>query len=122
MIVAGFGFRRSASLDSLQSAFDRAASGYRVDRLAAPADKCADPCLQRLAARLDLPVCPVDAATLRAARTVTQSASSQAARGTGSVAEAAALAGAGAGSSVIRPREVSEDRLATCSLAMGKPT
>lgn len=86
-----------------------------VSALAAPADKVAG--LAGLADARGLPVIAVPPEALRAARTLTRSAASLAARGTGSVAEAAALAAAGPGARLLGPRAVAPDRMATCALA-----
>lgn len=119
MIVAGFGFRAAATEASLADALERASGGRVVDSLAAPADKCAAPELQALATRLALPLTPVSTAALQAQETVTQSPYSLETRATGSVAEAAALVAAGTCARLLEPRRISEDRLATCSLAKG---
>ncbi len=120
MIVAGFGFRGAATVDSLRSALERAAQGQVPDCLAAPDDKCTAESLQQLSRQLGVSICPVTADDLIAQATLTRSAPSQAARKTGSVCEAAALAAAGPEAVLCGPRAVSEDRLATCCLAMGK--
>lgn len=90
-----------------------------VTALAAPDDKCDAPCFRVLAAHLDLPILPIPADRIETAWTVTQSPRVRAERGTGSVAEAAALAAAGPGARLLAAREISEDRLATCSIAIG---
>ncbi len=121
MIVAGFGFRAAATVESLLSAYQMVAhSGQTPACLAAPADKCQAAAFQSLAARLDLPIRAIASADLARQATQTQSAPSLNARGTGSVCEAAALAAAGPGAQVIAPRAISKDRLATCSIAKGK--
>lgn len=116
MIVAGFGFRAAASEVSLRDAL-RLAGPAAPGALAAPADKAGAACLVDLATSLALPVIPVPAPALRAARTLTRSPRIQAARDTGSVAEAAALAAAGPGAELLGPRVISADRMATCALA-----
>lgn len=113
MIVAGFGFRRAATLDSLADAL--AATGGAPDALATAADKAS--ALAPLAARLGLPVHAVAPEALSAARTRTDSTASRTHRGTGSVAEAAALAAAGPGARLLAARAISSDRMATCALA-----
>lgn len=117
MIVAGFGFRAAASEASLADAYARAAQGFAVDRLAAPADKAEAAALQRLAAALCLPVLPIDAPALQAVQTLTGSPASLRHRHTGSVAEATALAGAGPGARLIGQRSISADRMAVAALA-----
>ncbi len=121
MIVAGFGFRHAATLASLRSAYERTGAP-EVDALAAPEDKCAAPCLRDFARAMNLPVVAVSAADLEAVRTPTQSPRVQATRGTGSVAEAAALVAAGTNATLTNLRVISEDRLATCSIARGNIT
>ncbi len=112
VIVAGFGFSRRATLESLAGAL--AATGQKPDALATLADKAAT--LAPLAARLNLPLIAV---AHPAADTPTQSPASLKARGLGSVAEACALDAAGPGAYLLAARAVSPDRLATCALARG---
>lgn len=117
MIVAGFGFRATATAESLSDALAQAAQGRAVDLLATAEDKAA-----ALAAALGAPVMGVDAGALAAQRTATRSTAALAARGTGSVAEAAALAAAGRGARLLAPRTLSADRMAACALAEGEGT
>lgn len=118
MIVAGFGFRKSATLASLQSALSQAGE-HVISALAAPHDKCQAACLADLAAVTGLPILPICADRLTRSQTTTQSARSLRERATGSVAEAAALAAAGPGATLIKTRQISHDRLATCAIATG---
>ncbi len=120
MIVAGFGFRASASADSLADALAQA--GGAPDALATPADKADTQAFRTFAAATGLPIHAIAPAMLEAQPTATQSPAARHARQTGSVAEAAALAAAGPGARLIAPRTVSRDRLATCALAEGAPT
>ena len=120
MIAAGFGFRTAATVDSLSDALTRAGGPDQVAMLATAADKAAQPSFCTFAGMLDLPVRPVDAQSLARQATITQSAASLSARGTGSVAEAAALAAAGPGARLLKARVVSGDGLATCALAAGE--
>ncbi len=120
MIVAGLGFRTDASVQSLRSAFERAAAGLTADAFATAAGKCESAALRDLAAQTGLRIIAVPATQLAAQPTVTQSAQSRAARDTGSVAEAAALAAAGPGARLCGPRVVSDDRMATCAFAIGE--
>ena len=115
-----FGFRGAATAESLRSALLRAAGTARVDRLAAPEDKAAAACLAALAEAMRLPVVAVGATALEAMRTPTQSPRVRLARRTGSVAEAAALVAAGNEARLLARRHVSEDRLATCAIAVGR--
>ena len=141
--VAGFGFRRGATVASLRDALAQAmAAAPPTPRaatvtlplalslpplvlLAAPQDKADAPCLRALADELGLPVHAVDAAVLNATPTLTDSAKVRALRGSGSTAEAAALAAAlvhgGPGAILLHPRAVSADRLATCAIAVAIP-
>lgn len=124
VIVAGFGYRAAAGVSSLRDAFDAACDqvassmqSVSITALAAPADKAR--LVAELGQTLELPVIAVEEHQLTAMPTQTQSENSFQARGTGSVAEAAALAGAGEGATLLCPRVVSQDRMATCALAKG---
>ena len=118
VIVAGFGFRAGASVDSLRDALARAAADHAPDCLATAADKVQAPAFQQLVAETGLPFHAIGAADLAAMKTLTQSAAAQASHRTGSVAEAAALAATGPGARLIAPRIISTNRQATCALAM----
>ena len=117
MIVAGLGFRERADVASLQDAFHRAAKGYVVGAISTVADKADSSVFLELARSLRLPIVRVDPGNLSSADTPTQSAHSQAARDSGSVAEASALSAAGPGATLVKPRVISADRCATCALA-----
>lgn len=119
MIVAGFGFRTSATVESLADALARAGGPTGVGALATAADKAASAPFRALADRLGLPAITLMPAALQAQATQTHSSASLAARGTGSLAEAAALAAAGPGARLLAPRAISADGLATCALALG---
>ena len=120
MIVAGFGFRAGASEQSLLDAFARASTDFAPQALATADDKADG--LSALSERLELPVIPIGEIDLVAQTTRTQSKAATAARNTGSVAEAAALAAAGAGAQLVAPRHISQDRMATCAIAIGDQT
>lgn len=112
MIVAGFGYRSGATLDSLRAALALAQETIApVTHVASVPDKLP------LLAGLGLPLIGTQA--LEAIDTPTRSAASLAARGTGSVAEAAALAAAGPGARLLVARRISPDRMATCAIAQG---
>lgn len=139
--VAGFGFRRGATVASLRDALAQAMAAAPpwpraatvtsplplppLVLLAAPQDKADAPCLRALAYELGLPVHAVDAAVLNVTPTLTDSAKVRALRGSGSTAEAAAWAAAsvhgGPGAILLHPRAVSADRLATCAIAVAIP-
>lgn len=116
-MIAGFGFRSSATAESLGDALHRAGPS-QVVAIATAEDKARAPAFAAFARALELPVVAIDSATLTAQETATQSEASRAARGSGSLAEAAALAAAGPGARLVAPRVVSADRLATCALAL----
>lgn len=121
VIVAGFGFRARVTEAALMDAFERA--GTRdVARIATAADKAGGAAFRALAERLGVPVVAVAPEALSAQETVTRSAASRAARGTGSVAEAAALCAAGQGGRLLSARVISGDGSATCALAEGEGT
>lgn len=120
MIVAGLGFRPSASLDALREAFLRA-GGDRAEALATAADKAEAAVFRALAAERALPVHAVPLADLAGQPVLTRSLRVQALYGTGSLAEAAALAAASAGHAagarLCGPRAISADGTATAALA-----
>jgi cobalt-precorrin 5A hydrolase len=117
MIVAGFGFRGAATAESLLDALDKACGPQAPALLATAEDKAAAPAFRALSARLGLPIHAVTLDALAQVETPTRSATVRALRGSGSVAEAAALVAAGPGASLLGPRAVSADRMATCALA-----
>jgi cobalt-precorrin 5A hydrolase len=117
MIVAGFGFRQAASLESLLDALDKARGAQVPTRLATAEDKAAAAAFLALSARLGLPIHAIAPDALAQAETLTRSARVRALRGSGSLAEAAALVAAGPGASLLGPRAVSADRMAACALA-----
>ena len=119
MKVAGFGFRKDASADSLAAAYQ--AAGGQADALATVADKATAPAMAELARRMALPIHAVAAETLAAAPVETRSEKSQARFGTGSLCEATALVAAGAGARLLARRVISPDRMATCAIAEGEP-
>lgn len=120
MIVAGFGFRKGATLVSLEAALELAQEGQPpVTALAAPNDKASE--LEPLAGALGVTLIAVPVTALITASVRSQSVFSMRARNTGSVAEAAALAAAGRGASLLCTRSISPDRMATCAIARGIP-
>ncbi len=134
MIVAGLGFRAAVSEASLRAALAGLPAHLPPAALATAADKAVTPALQALAQDMGLPVIAIAAADLTAQQTPSQSRTSLAARGVGSVAEAAALVAAaqggtgggtggtggkqGQGAAVLLcPRVLSPDHMATAALA-----
>lgn len=122
MIVAGFGFRASASASSLLDAFAQATRAHRPTHLSAPEDKIEVDCMRAASKHLQLPVLAVSCGQMSAQETPTQSSKVFETRGVGSVAEAAALAAAGDGATLVESRSISSDRLATCAIAIGALT
>jgi cobalt-precorrin 5A hydrolase len=120
MIVAGFGFRAGASDESIRDALARAATDHAPQVLATADDKIDG--LRSIAKAMNLPVVPVTETDLIGQTTLTQSEVVNAARKTGSVAEAAALAVAGIGAQLVAPRHISQDRMASCAIAIGART
>ena len=121
MRVAGFGFRQSATLESLQAAW-LAAQPAGVSAIAAPDDKAQTQVFAAFSDALSLPVISVAPQDMHAASTVTNSTKVREKRGTGSVAEACALVAAGASATLLQTRVISEDRMATCAIAEGSST
>jgi len=119
MRVAGLGFQRQASLDSLREALLAAGGIHRLDALATASDKATAPVLIALARELGLPIKAIPADQLAAIETPTRSARILSMRGTGSLAEAAALAAAGPYGRLVSTRIVSRDRTATAAIAEG---
>jgi cobalt-precorrin 5A hydrolase len=117
MIVAGFGFRQAATVESLLDALDKARGTQMPSRLATAEDKALAPVFQALAARLGLPGDAIAPEALAVTETPTRSARVRALHGSGSLAEAAALVAAGPGASLLGPRAISADRMAACALA-----
>ncbi|WP_171125393.1 MULTISPECIES: cobalamin biosynthesis protein [unclassified Ruegeria] len=119
MIVAGLGFSSSATVESLRAAYEAATIGHNVSALATASDKKGHPALAAFADALALPLRYVAAGELAGQRTLTCSNRSRATYGTGSVSEASALAAAGPQARLLSPRHISDDRLATCAIAIG---
>ena len=108
MRVAGLGFRRGVSAESLRAAL---ALVGQADALATAEDKVQEPGLTRLANSLGLKVHGVSRADL-VAQGVEGSDRVMAAYGTGSVAEAAALAVAGPGARLVMTKRTAPDGMA----------
>ncbi len=132
MMVAGFGFRSNATLASLLDALMQTVAAMppavrvrSIVLLATAHDKADAACLRELAEEMGLPVVAVAAVLLNATPTLTESFKVRALRGSGSTAEASALAAAQMqgwqGATLLHPRAVSTDRLATCAFAALAP-
>ena len=113
--IAGIGFRESAQAESILDALERA--GARdLRHIALPAVKLRHHAAMQLT-RLGYHLHPVTAAALTAPVTLTDSAASRSAHGTGSVSEACALAALGQGACLTGPRVISADGRATAAVA-----
>ncbi|MDO6455538.1 cobalamin biosynthesis protein [Celeribacter halophilus] len=119
-VIAGFGFRTGASVQSFEDALAQAAQGREVTAIATLSDKAATPAFAAFLRATGLPLYCVSQAEAQRMDTVTHSPGSQAARQTGSVAEAVALAAAGRGARLLGARVISQDRRATCALAVSE--
>lgn len=116
--IAGFGFRSEATLESLVQALDQLIEQYgAIDKLAAACSML--PLVEELGRLRNIEVIAVADAKLPTVTTLTHSAQSLQARGTGSVAEAVALLAAGHNARLLGPRIISADRQATTALAEG---
>lgn len=125
MIVAGFGYRASASVDSLLNALDKAAEQVdcevaEIQTYATPIDKLETSVFQSLINQGSTKSSGISADEISGMQTLTQSNRAQEMRGTGSVAEACALIAAGPKAELLGPRVISDDRMATCALAKGE--
>ncbi len=120
MKVAGFGFRRGATVADLAAAL--ALTGQQPDALASVAAKADDTAFQAFAHQINLPVIALSEEILRGTATLTTSPRILARFGTGSLAEAAALQGACHGRAtatarLLAPRVVTADGRATAAIA-----
>ncbi|MDN7133979.1 cobalamin biosynthesis protein [Halomonas sp. MC140] len=121
MRIAGFGFRREATLASLEQALEQLCQQYGdIDRLAVT--HAMRPLVESLGRQHCLEVIVVADDDLASMATLTRSAYSQQAKGTGSVAEAVALLAAGSGARLLGPRIISADRKATAAVAKPRAT
>ncbi|MGP3723545.1 cobalamin biosynthesis protein [Cereibacter sphaeroides] len=102
MIVAGLGFRESATEEELAAALGDEAP----ELLATLEARAALPAFRALALRLGLPVRALPEAALAGVATPTRSARIEERFGTGSIAEAAALVAAGPGATLMRTRRI----------------
>lgn len=116
MVIAGFGCRAGATMESFRTAL--AATGVRPDGLAVPEDRAVF--IAAFAEGEGLAVQAISADRLAGLDTPTRSDISLRHRGVGSVAEAVALAAAGPGARIIVARTISSDHMATCAIAQGQ--
>jgi cobalt-precorrin 5A hydrolase len=120
MRVAGLGFRREATIESLREALAAAGGARGLDALATATDKADAPVIVSLARELDLIIKPVPNEVLAQVETPTRSVRIETMFGTGSLAEAAALAVAGPGARLVSERAMSRDKAATAAIAEGE--
>lgn len=117
MIVAGFGFRKAATVDSLVDVF--AQVGGTAGMLTTLPEKAVEPVFIAFAKSVNLPIQTTCLDAAKSQATITKSAASQSAKGVSSVAEATALAAAGPGAVLTHIRVTSSDGCATCAIAEG---
>ncbi len=115
--IAGFGFRNGTGIDSLLDALIMAGGNTDVTLIATVDAKAHASCMLELSERLGLPIAPVAAVDLPTAKVLTVAQKSLDMYGTGSLSEAAALVAAGPGATLIAPRALSADKMATCAIA-----
>ena len=120
MRVAGLGFRREATIESLRDALAAAGGACGLDALETVTDKADAAVIVSLARELDLTIKPVPNEVLAQVETPTRSARIETMFGTGSLAEAAALAVAGPGARLVSERAISRDKAATAAIAEGE--
>jgi cobalt-precorrin 5A hydrolase len=120
MRVAGFGFRKEATIEALREALGAAGGAQGLDALATVTDKSDAAVIVALARELGLTIKPVPTEVLARVETATHSARIETMFGTGSLAEAAALAAAGRRARLVSARSVSRDRTATAAIAEGE--
>ena len=116
MIFAGFGCRSTATIDSFRSAL--AQHPQTADAFVTLTGKIGQ--LRDFAEAQGVELIAIPPEALARQTTLTQSSIVRATHDTGSVAEAAALAAAGPKARLLGPRTISQDRLATCALAIGE--
>jgi cobalt-precorrin 5A hydrolase len=120
MRVAGLGFRKEATIDSLRDALVAAGGARDLDALATATHKAEAAVIVALARELGLTIKPVPLELLAHFETATRSARIETMFGTGSLAEAAALAAAGRRARLVSPRSISHDKAATAAIAEGE--
>ena len=120
MRVAGIGFRKEATIESLRDALVAAGGARGLDALATATDKAEAAVIVALARELGLTIKPVPVELLARVETATHSARIETMFGTGSLAEAAALAAAGARARLVSLRTISRDNAATAAIAEGE--
>ena len=115
MIVAGLGFRKGVTLESLKAALALVGG---ANAFATAEGKEFEPALQAMGAELGLQIIAVPR-DLLAAQNVAGTGLSRALYGTGSVAEASALAAAGPGARLLVARTKGPDGRTVVALAEG---
>lgn len=125
MIAVGIGCRRDSPAERIAGAVGEALANAgipldRVDALATADFKADEAGIVEAAARLGLPLRPIERSRLDVVQPLcaTRSETAVAATGLGAVSEAAALAAAGRNASLILPR-IARDGV-TCAVARGE--
>jgi cobalt-precorrin 5A hydrolase len=120
MRVAGLGFRKGATIESLRDALVAAGGARGLDALATATDKAEAAVIVALARELGLTIKPVPVELLARVETATHSARVETMFGAGSLAEAVALAAAGPRARLVSLRTISRDKAATAAIAEGE--
>jgi cobalt-precorrin 5A hydrolase len=120
MRVAGLGFRKGATIESLRDALVAAGGARGLDALATATDKAEAAVIVALARELGLTIKPVPVELLARVETATHSARVEIMFGAGSLAEAVALAAAGPRARLVSLRTISRDKAATAAIAEGE--
>ena len=117
IMIAGFGFRHTATSSSFASLLATTGYGDKIDKIAVPADKASHPEFLRFCADTGVEIISIEQHQIAQIHTPSQSESSRQYRDTGSVCEAVALCAAGADSVIICRKIISDDRLASCAIS-----
>jgi cobalt-precorrin 5A hydrolase len=119
MKVAGFGFRKAASVTSLRDALTATGDAGGVTHVATVDGKAEAAVFLQFAKTLGLPVLTIPADQLSEVKVLSVSTKSDRLWGTGSLSEAVALLAAGPGARLSGLRVISSDSMATCAIATG---
>jgi cobalt-precorrin 5A hydrolase len=117
MLVAGFGFRQSATCHSFENLLQMTGMGDRISKIAVLSDKANHPEFLRFCAEASFEIIAIDQQQMQDIQTPSQSEASQQYRQTGSVCEAVALCAGGRDSVIVRHKMISDDRRASCAIS-----
>ena len=115
--VAGFGFRQSATIHSFEALLKLIDLADIITQIAVLADKAHHPEFRRFCTKNGFQPIMIDQHQIAAMHTPSQTHASRFYRDTGSVCEAVALCAGGIDSVIIRPKIISDDRLASCAIS-----